>query len=182
MKGIKNLTVAALLGLGTLTAVGTAQAAPNRGHDNRDDHRTAQQVNRPASRPDNHPVFNNGHDNRPVFNSNGHDNRPGWDNGRDNRPVFNNGHENRPAWNGHDNDFRPGGGYDAGRGYNSGDLRQFSGYAVATNSSGSLMQVRGDNGTTYTVRSTAYIQAGQRVQVSGYLYNGVIENASVSRF
>lgn len=105
MKGIncKKLTVAALLGIGVMTATLPAQARPH----------------------------------------------------------------NRPAWN--------------RRGRDAGAYRQFTGRALATNRSGDLMQVRADNGTTYTVRSTAFIRKNQRVSVSGYLRNGIIERATVRR-
>lgn len=67
------------------------------------------------------------------------------------------------------------------RGSKAADFRQFTGRALATNSSGSLMQVRADDGKTYTVRTTAYIKANQRVRVSGHLRNGIIEKATVGR-
>ncbi|HEX8549991.1 MAG TPA: hypothetical protein VF681_00410 [Abditibacteriaceae bacterium] len=92
-------------------------------------------------------------------------NRPTW-----NRPAYN---APRPAYNS---------GYGSGYGaYDQNDFRQFNGYSLG-NTSGDTFQVRADNGTTYTVRSTAYSQRGERVTVSGYLVNGVIINARVNRY
>jgi hypothetical protein len=89
---------------------------------------------------------------------------------------------NRPVYNAP----RPGYGNTNNYGYGNNtisqsDFRQFNGYSLG-NSSGNTFQVRADNGTTYTVQSNTYSYRGQRVSVAGYLYNGVIVNARVSRF
>lgn len=64
-------------------------------------------------------------------------------------PAWNNRPAPRPAWNNYP-------AYNNGR-YDNSDFRQFTGYALANNTSGNLMQVRADNGSIYTVRSTAYV-------------------------
>ena len=202
-----NLTVAGLLGISALAALGTAQAAPdhNRKHDVKDAKHDAKRdikEERRDVKDARHDVRDERKDVRKADTSREHREqqreltearrklarqKAQLERERLERQRArnrNNSHwNNRPGsshWNNRPGNWNKNRPSTPQPGYRRSDIRTFNG-SVTESSNNGTFRVRSDNGGILTVRSTTRVRRGDRVHVSGYARNGIIDGAQVRR-